>query len=302
MNGQEDLVVDEKVPKLGFVDEQLHKAFGVCRSPKSLEGLNVEMSGEAIHLAASKGHLEIMKDLLSHKASLQAKAFWHTIVQLVIFEFCAWTLLLVDYPQTLPGNNFAFLQNSSSVLVRIKVYRDAEHYGDVLHAALLCLSEDFARHEAVLRFLLQETRMTLTSTGRHPLHLAATTGKPELMALIRHWMKKQGLNEEDLPSSHEVIVDSKRRSIEIERPLVLAIRSGKMKLKDLVLSADASAFSLKLGVTCRCHCRLPPWRLESIRKLSNKTVWPLYGRLSLLLPLRLLYPQQSSFPNGFVET
>ncbi|CAK9006930.1 unnamed protein product [Durusdinium trenchii] len=194
-------------------------------SPRCFEGRpHVEMSGEAIHLAASRGHLEILKDLLSHKASLQAGA-----------------------------------------------YKDGRPYCEVLHAALLCLSEDFASTKATVNFLLEEAEMTCTSTGRHPLHLAVNSGKPELICLVRHWMKKKGITEEDLPTSHEVIEDSVRKTcFHIERPLTVAIQSAKMKLKDLVLSAEPSAFSLKMFMA-DCPEAVPLFlkRMTSLGKLEG---------------------------------
>ena len=50
----------------------------------------------------------------------------------------------------------------------------------------------------MIEFLLSQTEMTYTSTGRHPLHIAALSSKPALVCLVRHWMKKQGKSEAEI--------------------------------------------------------------------------------------------------------
>lgn len=89
-----------------------------------------------------------------------------------------------------------------------------------------------------MRFLLSETGMSYSETGKHPLHFAAMSGKPSLICIVRHWMKKQDLTEAD------ILTTTMHR--QTEAPLTLAIQMAAMTLKDLVLSAEASAFSLKL--------------------------------------------------------
>lgn len=85
-----------------------------------------------------------------------------------------------------------------------------------------------------MRFLLSETGIGHSAFGKHPLHFAAMSGKPSLVCIVRHWMKKQDIKEADILTTTT------------EAPLTLAIQMAAMTLKDLVLSAEASAFSLKV--------------------------------------------------------
>lgn len=98
---------------------------------------------------------------------------------------------------------------------------------------LFCQFNDWGL-EDVVRFLLSETGIRHSAFGKHPLHFAAMSGKPSLVCIVRHWMKKQGIKEADILTTTT------------EAPLTLAIQMAAMTLKDLVLSAEASAFSLKV--------------------------------------------------------
>eukprot|EP00435_Cladocopium_sp_Y103_P057108 s3038_g19.t1 len=180
----------------------------LCRAPFSCQtamspqfsgGLSpvsshIQLTGEAIHVAASGGHLEILKDLLAHRASLEAP-----------------------------------------------VLKDGVTYCGVLHAALLGEGPGL---EDVVKFLLSNTELTCTAAGKHPLHFAAIAGNPSLICLVRHFMKKQGMTEADIPGG--TVPSTDLNSVELQAPLTLAIRMATMKMKDLVLSAEPSSYSLKL--------------------------------------------------------
>lgn len=173
--------------------QDLCRSMATCRTPMSpqfaggsVSDQTVELSAEPIHIAASKGTLDIVKDLLAHRASLLA-----------------------------PLN------------------KDGHPYCEVLQTALLGDGAG-AGLEDVVRFLLSETGIRHSAFGKHPLHFAAMSGKPSLVCIVRHWMKKQGIKEADILTTTT------------EAPLTLAIQMAAMTLKDLVLSAEASAFSLKV--------------------------------------------------------
>lgn len=157
---------------------------------------HVQLAGEALHVAASGGHLEILKDLLAHRASLEAP-----------------------------------------------VLKDGVAYCGVLHAALLGEGPGL---EAVVKFLLSKTELSCTAAGKHPLHFAAISGNPSLICLVRHFMKKQGITEADLPGATLASAQKDLNCVELQAPLTLAIQMATMKLKDLVLTAEPSSYSLKL--------------------------------------------------------
>ena len=56
-------------------------------------------------------------------------------------------------------------------------------------------------------------------------------------------MKKQGITEADIAGATG---EKDLNSIELQAPLTLAIHMATMKMKDLVLSAEPSSYSLKL--------------------------------------------------------
>ena len=107
---------------------------------------------------------------------------------------------------------------------------------------VLC-SSCFGGLEAVVKFLLSKTELTCTAAGKHPLHFAAMAGNPSLICLVRHFMKKQGITEADIAGA---TCEKDLNSIELQAPLTLAIQMATMKMKDLVLSAEPSSYSLKL--------------------------------------------------------
>ena len=55
-------------------------------------------------------------------------------------------------------------------------------------------------------------------------------------------MKKQGITEADIAGATG---EKDLNSIELQAPLTLAIQMATMKMKDLVLSAEPSSYSLK---------------------------------------------------------
>eukprot|EP00913_Durusdinium_trenchii_P015943 g14982.t1 len=152
------------------------------------------MSGEAIHLAASRGHLEILKDLLSHKASLQAGA-----------------------------------------------YKDGRPYCEVLHAALLCLSEDFASTKATVNFLLEEAEMT-------KMFMADC---PEAVPLFLKRMTSLGKLE-------GILVDSELSSLDVA---------------NLMKQSELAALSLLDAATVRPRCQDP-------RDESDWEMYPLPSTVS----------------------